>query len=57
MTMDFKLPPKGLPGGIATGDKVDFEFTMDAANSPQLTGIRLLAPDSKPQAAVSASKP
>ena len=38
MTMDFKaLPPKDLPRNLAVGDKVRFEFYMDADGLPQLT--------------------
>jgi len=48
MTMDFKFPqggPAALPRGLAVGDRVDFEFYLDAENMPQLTSIRLLAPE------------
>jgi Cu(I)/Ag(I) efflux system membrane fusion protein len=61
MTMDFMLPPAGqagLPRGLAAGDRVDFEFFLDAENLPRLTGIRLLAPPPKaPGGAASGSKP
>ena len=60
MTMDFKLPPRGLPRGLAVGDKVGFEFYLDADNLPQLTSITPLAPAPKsPGAAASVpgSKP
>jgi Cu(I)/Ag(I) efflux system membrane fusion protein len=45
MTMDFKLPPKGLPRGLRAGDRVQFEFFMDADNLPQLTRVTPLAPE------------
>jgi Cu(I)/Ag(I) efflux system membrane fusion protein len=53
MTMDFKLPPKGLPRNVEVGDRVSFEFYMDAQNQPQLTGIAPIAPEpkSEPKAA------
>jgi len=57
MTMDFKLPQRGLPRGLAAGDKVSFEFYMDADNQPQLSAVTVLAPESKPAAAASGSKP
>jgi len=61
MTMDFKLPknsPSGLPRGIDVGDRVDFEFYMDAENQPQLTRMTLLNPVPKASAPVaSGSKP
>jgi Cu(I)/Ag(I) efflux system membrane fusion protein len=56
MTMDFKLPPRGLPRGLAVGDKVSFEFFMDAQSLPQLTAVTVLAPEPK-AAAAAASKP
>ena len=31
MTMDFKLPPSGMPPGIAVGDVVTFETQAGAA--------------------------
>ena len=61
MTMDFKLPknsPSGLPRGIDVGDRVDFEFYMDAENQPQLTRMTLQNPVPKASAPVaSGSKP
>jgi len=39
MTMDFKAPAQGLPRNVQTGDRVTFEFYMDAEGLPQLTGI------------------
>ncbi|EHR73145.1 RND family efflux transporter, MFP subunit [Burkholderiales bacterium JOSHI_001] len=56
MTMDFKPPQRGLPRGLAVGDKVGFEFYMDAENLPQLSAVTVLAPEPKPAAAVG-SKP
>ena len=47
MTMDFKLPQRGLPRGLAAGDKVSFEFYMDAEKQPQLTAVTVLAPEPK----------
>jgi Cu(I)/Ag(I) efflux system membrane fusion protein len=55
MTMDFKLPPRGLPRGLAVGDKVSFEFYMDAQSLPQLTAVTVLAPEPKAAAAASSS--
>jgi len=58
MTMDFKLPKGGAPRGLEAGDRIDFEFYMDADSLPQLTGTTLLQPDPKPApAAASGSKP
>jgi len=49
MTMDFKLPPQGsLPRHLEAGDRVSFEFYMDADGLPQLTRISPMA--SGPQA-------
>lgn len=45
MTMDFKLPPRGLPRGIETGDRVSFEFYINDQGPPQLTQVTLLAPE------------
>jgi Cu(I)/Ag(I) efflux system membrane fusion protein len=56
MTMDFKLPERGLPRGLAVNDKVSFEFFMDAQSQPQLTAVTVLAPEPK-AAAASGSKP
>jgi Cu(I)/Ag(I) efflux system membrane fusion protein len=58
MTMDFKLPPGGrakLPRGLDVGDRVTFEFYMDAGNQPQLTRIAPLAPDRKAAASATGS--
>ena len=51
MTMDFKPPPQGLPRGLAVGDRVGFEFYMDADNLPQLTSVTPLATPGKSQGA------
>ena len=47
MTMDFKAPQRGLPRGLAAGDKVNFEFYIGADDVPQLTGVTVLAPETK----------
>lgn len=60
MTMDFKPPQRGLPRGLAVGDKVSFEFYMDAQSVPQLTAVTVLAPEPKAAGATgpaSGSKP
>ncbi|TAJ23265.1 MAG: efflux RND transporter periplasmic adaptor subunit [Rugosibacter sp.] len=58
MTMEFKLPKGGMPRGMEAGDRVDFEFYMDAESLPQLTRVTLLLPEPKGTAAtVSGSKP
>ena len=56
MTMDFKPPAKGVPRGIATGDRVDFEFTMDA-DGPQITHLTLLPPAPRITPAVTTTAP
>jgi Cu(I)/Ag(I) efflux system membrane fusion protein len=58
MTMDFKLPRGGVPRGLEAGDRVDFEFYMDADSLPQLTRTTLLPPEPKAPvpAAVGASR-
>lgn len=58
MTMDFKLPKGGAPRGLEAGDRVDFEFTMEADGTPQLTRTTLLPPEAKalPSAASGASR-
>ncbi|WP_442774661.1 efflux RND transporter periplasmic adaptor subunit [Sphaerotilus montanus] len=50
MTMDFKPPPQGLPGGLKAGDKVRFAFYMGTDNLPQLTAVTVQAsaPKAKP---------
>ncbi|MEO7851652.1 MAG: efflux RND transporter periplasmic adaptor subunit [Rubrivivax sp.] len=53
MTMDFKPPKGGLPRGTAAGDRVNFEFFVDAEGLPQLTAMRLLAPEPRPAATAS----
>ena len=58
MTMDFKLPKGGAPRGLEAGDRIDFEFYMDAENTAQLTTTTLLQPGPKPAAAAAPrSKP
>ena len=47
MTMDFKLPAGGKPRELAPGDKVGFEFYMDAEGLPQITRISPLSPEPK----------
>ncbi|MEO8040277.1 MAG: efflux RND transporter periplasmic adaptor subunit [Betaproteobacteria bacterium] len=48
MTMAFKLPPQGLPRNAQRGDRVRFEFYMEADGTPRLTVITPLAPESRP---------
>lgn len=48
MTMDFKPPETGLPRNVQAGDKVTFEFFMDAEGLPRLTGISPTAPSPAP---------
>ncbi|MFI5269532.1 MAG: copper-binding protein, partial [Chloroflexota bacterium] len=44
MTMDFKRPPNGgLPPNLKAGDRVSFEFYIDAEGLPQLTRVSPLA--------------
>ncbi|BDT74183.1 multidrug resistance protein MdtA (plasmid) [Comamonadaceae bacterium OS-4] len=58
MTMDFKLPASGKPRNLEPGDKVSFEFYMDAEGLPQITRISAMAPEPKPATAKPAgSKP
>jgi membrane fusion protein, copper/silver efflux system len=58
MTMDFKLPKGGAPRGLEAGDRIDFEFYMDAQNGSQLTSTTLLQPEPKaPASAASGGKP
>ena len=49
MTMDFKPLKGGVQRGLAAGDRVDFEFFMDAQGLPQLTGVTLLPPQQNPE--------
>jgi len=56
MTMDFRVPSAGLPRNVAVGDRVGFEFYMDAQQQAQLTRITPVA-DSNPSAAASGRKP
>ncbi|UUZ63204.1 efflux RND transporter periplasmic adaptor subunit [Polaromonas sp. P1-6] len=54
MTMDFKSPPQqALPRSLEAGDRVSFEFYMDADGLPQLTRVSPLAsaPGSTPASA------
>ncbi len=44
MTMDFKLPKGGVPRGVGKGDRVEFEFFMDASGLPQLSALNFAAP-------------
>ena len=55
MTMDFKLPEKGLPRNVQTGDRVVFEFFMDSEGLPRLTSISPIA--NAPKTAPAASRP
>ena len=48
MTMDFKLPPSGLPRNVERGDRVSFEFYMATDGTPRLTAITPLPPEPKP---------
>ena len=58
MTMDFKLPASGKPRNLEPGDKVSFEFYMDAEGLPQITRISAMAPEPKTATAQPAgSKP
>ncbi len=58
MTMDFRLPPSGLPRNVEVRDQVRIEFYLDAQKQAQLTYISLVAPlPSTPAAATSGRKP
>ena len=58
MTMDFKLPASGKPRNLEPGDKVNFEFYMDAEGLPQITRMSAMAPEPKATPAKAAgSKP
>ena len=58
MTMDFKLPASSQPRNLVPGDKVSFEFYMDAEGLPQLTRVSAMAPEPKAATAKPAgSKP
>ncbi len=54
MTMDFKLPPGGVPRNVEAGDRVTFEFFVDKEGLPRLTRVTPLAPE--PKAANAAAK-
>ncbi len=45
MTMDFKLPPKGLPRGMTEGDRISFTFVVSKEGPPALVWVTLLAPE------------
>ena len=45
--MDFKLPASVKPRNLEPGDKVNFEFYMDAEGMPQITRIHAMAPEPK----------
>jgi len=57
MTMDFKLPRVGLTPALAPGDRVSFEFYMDAEGLPRLTGASPLAPQPAARSAASRARP
>ena len=45
MTMEFKPPPaKDLPRNMAAGDRVSFEFYVDAEGLPQISQISQISP-------------
>ncbi|MEO6017871.1 MAG: efflux RND transporter periplasmic adaptor subunit [Polaromonas sp.] len=44
MTMEFKAPANGMPGNIAKGDRVQFEFVMPKDGDLTLTSITPTAP-------------
>lgn len=48
LSTEFKLPKGGVPRGIEVGDKVSFEFYLNAEGLPQLTFITLQAPNPTP---------
>jgi Cu(I)/Ag(I) efflux system membrane fusion protein len=47
MTMDFKLPPNGVPRHVKVGDAVSFEFVIGPDELPQLTALTPAAPGSR----------
>ncbi len=57
MTMDFKLPTSGKPRNLDTGDRVHFEFFMDAEGLPQITRIYPSTPEPKTAVKPAGSKP
>ncbi len=57
MTMDFKLPASGKPRNLDAGDKVNFEFFVDAEGLPQITRIYPSTPAPKTAAKPAGSKP
>jgi Cu(I)/Ag(I) efflux system membrane fusion protein len=56
MTMDFKLPPQGLPRNVEAGDRVSFEFYMNSEGLPQLTRVTPQAPEPKAANATGSTK-
>ena len=57
MTMDFKSPPsQALPRNLEAGDRISFEFYMDADGLPQLTRVSPLAAAPGPAPVASGSK-
>ncbi|MDH5541066.1 MAG: efflux RND transporter periplasmic adaptor subunit [Rhizobacter sp.] len=59
MTMEFKRGPQALPPGVAVGDRVKFQFHIDADNQPLVTRVTVLAPqrEAKPAPGAGGSKP
>lgn len=55
MTMDFKLPPGGVPSGVKSGGRVRFEFFIDKENLPQLTAVTPMAPERRAASTAAAS--
>jgi len=57
MTMDFKSPPAAaLPRNLEPGDRIDFEFYIDAEGLPQLTRVSPAASPSTTAPAAAGSK-
>ena len=56
MTMEFRLPKSGVPRGLEAGDRVDFEFYIDAEKQPQLSVVTLLPPEPKAAAAAASGR-
>ncbi|MBC7779359.1 MAG: efflux RND transporter periplasmic adaptor subunit [Proteobacteria bacterium] len=57
MTMDFKPPSNGLPRGLATGDKVNFEFYLEPDGVPRLTAMSPVAPTASTPSSQAQPKP
>ncbi|MDG0854455.1 efflux RND transporter periplasmic adaptor subunit [Roseateles puraquae] len=55
MTMDFKLPPKGLPRGMTEGDRINFTFTMPKEGPPALIWVTLQTPEPATTASAAAT--